>query len=59
MNKTKIKKLRAFATQLASLPIECFNSFTVEAQMDEILILLTEADRLENIEISHKKSVSL
>ena len=59
MYNTKIKELRASAVQLASLPVGCFNSFTEEAQMEEVLILLTEADRLEKIELSHKKSVSL
>lgn len=55
----QIKSLRASAKQLAQLPCGRSNSFTEEARMEDILILLTEADRLEKIELSHKKSVSL
>ena len=55
----KIHSLRASARQIANLPSGCFNSFTEDANMQEVLILLGEAERLEKIKLSHKKSVSL
>jgi hypothetical protein len=55
----QINKLKASVRQIAKLPYGRFNSFAEEARMEEILILLTEVERLENIEISDKKSVFL
>lgn len=57
--KEKIYNLKASAKQIANLPSGCFNSFTEDANMQEVLILLGEAERLEQIEMSRKKSVSL
>jgi hypothetical protein len=54
----QINKLRASAVQLATLPHGRSNSFTEEAIMEEILILLTEADRLESLK-NKKVSVYL
>lgn len=55
-NKKQINKLRASAEQMSKLPHGRSNSFTEEARMEEILILLTEADRLESLD---KEKVSV
>lgn len=59
MYNKKIKELRASAMQLLKLQDGCSNSFTEETRMVEALILLTEADRLQCLQKSCKKSVSL
>ena len=54
----QIDKLKASVVQIATLPHGRFNSFTEESRMDEILIILTEIDRLESLQ-KQKISVHL
>jgi hypothetical protein len=52
----QINKLKASVGQITNLPYGRFNSFSEEARMEEILILLTEIERLE---VLKKKEVSV